>query len=229
MTEQQAGRTSQPDEIYRNFRNLQLRLQRLEHRESFLWWAGVVVMLLLTTAVVSFSLPGLIRDPNPAFQFQLGQAVRALIGLVLIFNTYTIYQQVLIKRLRRQLTEQMTETPVREAVRADHVEIKQGGANSVEAHTVSITQGGAGQVRADEVSVSQGGVGIARAGKLSLAAGASAFAVLADDATVDGGANVFMLLARSTSGDVRPLIDVRSALAIGAGFGLAVSLLRRLR
>ena len=127
------------------------------------------------------------------------------------------------------MTEQMTETPVREAVRADHVEIKQGGANSVEAHTVSITQGGAGQVRADEVSVSQGGVGIARAGKLSLAAGASAFAVLADDATVDGGANVFMLLARSTSGDVRPLIDVRSALAIGAGFGLAVSLLRRLR
>lgn len=127
------------------------------------------------------------------------------------------------------MTDQLTATPAQDEVRAEHVEINQGGAGSVDAHTVSITQGGAGQVRADEVTVSQGGIGLARTGRLSLGQGASAFAVLADDATIESGANVFMLLARNSSGNVRPLLDLRSALAIGAGFGLVVALLRRLR
>jgi hypothetical protein len=127
------------------------------------------------------------------------------------------------------VTEEMTETAVAEPIRADHVEINQGGANSVEAQTVSITQGGAGQVRADEVSVSQGGIGLARAGRLTLGQGGSAFAIVADEATVESGANVFMVLARTASGEARPMLDLRSALAIGIGFGLIVSLLRRLR
>ena len=127
------------------------------------------------------------------------------------------------------MTEQPAVAPIADAVRAEHVEIKQGGANSVEARTVSITQGGAGQVRADEVSVSQGGIGMARAGRLSLAEGGSAFAIVADEATLESGANVFMLLARSTSGDVRPLLDLRSALAIGAAFAVVALLLHRLR
>src|SRR4029077_13069203 len=33
------------------------------------------------------------------------EAIFGLVALVIIFNTYTIYQQVLIKRLRRQLAE----------------------------------------------------------------------------------------------------------------------------
>jgi hypothetical protein len=127
------------------------------------------------------------------------------------------------------VTENVTETAVAEPVRADHVEISQGGANSVEAQTVTITQGGAGQVRADQVSVSQGGIGLARAGRLTLGQGGSAFAVVADEATLESGANIFVVLARTASGDVRPVLDLRSALAIGVGFGFIVSLLRRLR
>jgi len=57
--------------------------------------------------VVSMSLPTLMADPFSAFQFELEQAVRGLVGLVLIFNLYTIYQQILIKRLRGQLAEQI--------------------------------------------------------------------------------------------------------------------------
>jgi hypothetical protein len=114
-----------------------------------------------------------------------------------------------------------------EAVRADHVEISQGGANSIDAQTVSITQGGAGQIRADQVTISQGGVGLARAGKLSISGG-GAFAILSDNANIESGANVFMLLARKASGDVKPLLDLRSALAIGAGFAIASWALRRL-
>ncbi len=64
-------------------------------------------MLLLTAAVVSLSFPNLLKVEDPFFQFSLNQAVRGLVGLVLLFNAYTIYQQVMIKRLRRQLSEQL--------------------------------------------------------------------------------------------------------------------------
>jgi len=82
-------------------------LARLERRDWWLWSAAVVVMLLLTVAVVSMSLPALIANPYSFFQFHLEQAVRGLVGLVLLFNIYTIYQQVLIKRLRAQLASQI--------------------------------------------------------------------------------------------------------------------------
>jgi diguanylate cyclase (GGDEF)-like protein len=82
-------------------------LARLERQDWWLWWAAVVVMLLLTVAVVSLTLPALVAEPHSFFQFNLEQAVRGLVGLVLIFNTYTIYQQVLIKRLRMQLASQI--------------------------------------------------------------------------------------------------------------------------
>ena len=54
------------------------------------------------------------------------------------------------------------------------------------------------------------------------------FAVIADEAKVDAGASIVLLVAGETSGEVRPLLDLPTALAIGAGFGLAVTLLRRL-
>ena len=122
--------------------------------------------------------------------------------------------------------EAMVGTPA--AVRADHVEITQSGAQTVDANTVSISQGGAAQVKAQQVTVSQGGIGLARAGKVELNEGSSAFALIADEARLDAGANVLLLVARETSGEVRPLLDLPTALAIGAGFGLAVTLLRRL-
>jgi hypothetical protein len=113
------------------------------------------------------------------------------------------------------------------AVRADHVEICQGGASSVEATTVSIRQGGAGRIQADEITISQGGAGLVQTDSLKLEEGATAFAVLAGEATVSDGASVFVLLARSVSGGVRPVLDWRAAAAFGAGFGAAFALLRR--
>jgi hypothetical protein len=113
-------------------------------------------------------------------------------------------------------------------VRADHVEISQTGAQNVDAQTVSINQGGAAQVRAQEVTVSQGGIALARAEHVDLREGSSAFAMVADEANVEAGATVLLLVAGETSGEVRPLLTPATALAIGAGFGLAVRLLRRL-
>ena len=120
-------------------------------------------------------------------------------------------------------------TPVVAAAASDHVELNQGGMQSITATSVTLSQGGAGQVHADEMHVSQSGVGLARVGNLTLGDGASAFAVVADQATVEEGSNAFLVVARSFSGDVRPTIDWRTAMAFGAGLGLVVSILRRLR
>jgi diguanylate cyclase (GGDEF)-like protein len=89
--------------------DVQAKLRKLERRDWWLWSLAVVVMLLLTFAVFSMSFPGLIRIDDPYFQYTMDQAVRGLVGLVLLFNAYTIYQQVLMKRLRRQFSNQLEE------------------------------------------------------------------------------------------------------------------------
>jgi len=96
-------------ETFVTIRELQRRLDKLERREWFLWWAVVVVMLLLTTAVVSLSYPELLREANPFAQIQLSQSVRALVGLVLIFNIYTMWQHFQLRQLRGALAEQMAQ------------------------------------------------------------------------------------------------------------------------
>ena len=101
--------------------DLQLSLRRLERRDWWLWWSAVVVILLLTLAVISLSIPALWRDTDSFFQFNLGQAVRALVALVLLFNTYVVYQQLVIKRLRKQLSLQI-DYMARLEVRADQFE-----------------------------------------------------------------------------------------------------------
>jgi len=91
---------------------IQEQLRKLEKRDWWLWSMAVVVMLLLTFAVFSLSFPNLVKTDDPFFQSGLNRAVRGLIGLVLIFNSYTIYQQVMVKRLRRQFSKQLDEMRV---------------------------------------------------------------------------------------------------------------------
>jgi len=87
---------------------VQADLAKLERRDWWLWAMAMIVMLLLTAAVGSLSFPELFNFDDPYFQFSLNQSVRGLVGLVLLFNIYTIYQQVTTKRLRRQLSQQLT-------------------------------------------------------------------------------------------------------------------------
>ena len=112
---------------------------------------------------------------------------------------------------------------------ATTVNITQGGARDIDATTVTINQGGAARVSAEQVTVSQGGVGLVRAEQLTLQEGGNAFAVMADKAHFDPETSVFLLISGSTSGEVKPVLDWRAALAIGAGFALVVSALRRIR
>jgi len=81
------------------------QLRRIEQRDWWVWGYSILVMLLLTFAVISFSLPALHEDLKTFIPLKVGDAVFGLIALVVVFNVYTIYQQILIKRLRRQLAE----------------------------------------------------------------------------------------------------------------------------
>lgn len=116
-----------------------------------------------------------------------------------------------------------------ETVRAENVNLSQGGVKTIEASNVMLSQGGAGQVRAEQMNVEQSGVGLARVEKLTLGNGASAFAVVADQATIEEGSNTFLVVTRTLSGDARPTIDWRGAMAFGAGVGLVLSIMRRVR
>ncbi len=82
-------------------------LRKVERRDWWLWVSAIVVILLLTVAVFSLSVPVIFRETDWFMKFHLSQALRGLLGMVLLFNVYAIYQQVLIKRLRRQMAEQM--------------------------------------------------------------------------------------------------------------------------
>jgi diguanylate cyclase (GGDEF)-like protein len=80
-------------------------LRQIEKRDWWAWAYSILVMFLLTFAVISFSLPALHQGLKTFFNIKVSDAVFGLIVLIIVFNVYTIYQQVLIKRLRRQLAE----------------------------------------------------------------------------------------------------------------------------
>ena len=71
------------------------------------WWlssTGIVVSLLLTLGIVSFVLPALIPGLGP-YSVDASVAVHALVGLVLLFDLYVIFQQVQLFRVRKQIAE----------------------------------------------------------------------------------------------------------------------------
>jgi len=79
--------------------------RRIDRRD---WWVrgySIFVILLLTCAVISLTLPALLAGAETVFNIKYTEAVFGLITLIVLFNIYTIYQDVLIKRLRRQLLE----------------------------------------------------------------------------------------------------------------------------
>lgn len=82
-------------------------LAKLERRDWWLWAVAIGVMLLLTLALVSLTFPGLLKFEDQIFQFNLKEAVRGLLGLVLLFGSYAVYQKLMIWRLRRQFSGQL--------------------------------------------------------------------------------------------------------------------------
>lgn len=84
---------------------IQSGLRKIEKREWWLWGTAVTVTLLLTAGIASF-LPSLMdAQENWETLFSIRQAVWGLLGAVLLFDVYSIHQQIQIQRIRRQLAE----------------------------------------------------------------------------------------------------------------------------
>ena len=88
-----------------SLQEIQAGFERLERREWWRWAMALFIMLLLTLAVFFLSLPGVGKDTFS--QEQLNLTVRGLFALVLVFDFFAIYQQVLISRVRKQLAGQI--------------------------------------------------------------------------------------------------------------------------
>lgn len=104
-----ASMTSQPlPEAKGEPSSFQENLRKLDTRQWWLWSSTVLVLILLTVAVASFAFPALLGKEDGNYSFYLNQSVRALIGIVLLFSVYLVYQQMLIMRMRRQIADQIS-------------------------------------------------------------------------------------------------------------------------
>lgn len=86
---------------------IRTNIRRIARRQWWLWSSGMLVTLLLTLGVASFAFPGLLSETEAFYSFNLNLAVRGLVGLVLLFNVYTVYQQLLIYRIHSRLSDQV--------------------------------------------------------------------------------------------------------------------------
>jgi two-component system, cell cycle sensor histidine kinase and response regulator CckA len=82
---------------------LRVNFRQIERREWWLWAAAAIITLLLTIGLASFLLPNL--DENSGSPILLPRAIHGLVGLVFLFDLYTIYQHLLIHRIRGHLVE----------------------------------------------------------------------------------------------------------------------------
>jgi len=83
----------------------QSHLRRIERREWWLWTTAVIITLLLTAGILSFLPPILRSGEQSESAFTLQRAMWGLVGIVLLFDIYTVYQQLQLHRTRRRLFE----------------------------------------------------------------------------------------------------------------------------
>jgi diguanylate cyclase (GGDEF)-like protein len=88
-------------------RAIRERLRKLDRRQWWLWSSTLLILILLTVAVASFAFPAMLGKEQGTYSFYLNQSVRALVGMVLLFSVYLVYQQTMIIRVRNQMADQI--------------------------------------------------------------------------------------------------------------------------
>jgi diguanylate cyclase (GGDEF)-like protein len=86
---------------------IQRDLRTLGRHDWSLWVLAVIIILSLTAAVITLSTSVLPEIADPFYQFHISQSVRGLVGLVLVFSVYTLFQQVQLRQTRKGLAEQV--------------------------------------------------------------------------------------------------------------------------
>jgi PAS domain S-box-containing protein len=80
-------------------------LLHIERREWWLWATAVIITLLLTAGILSFLPLFLQSSEHSEYMFMLRRAMWGLVAMVLLFDLYTVYQQLQIHRMRGRLFE----------------------------------------------------------------------------------------------------------------------------
>jgi PAS domain S-box-containing protein len=103
-------------------------MRQVEAREWWLWGFAVTVTLGLTAAIVSltFSGPPLLSSSE---WLDLKEWVRGLACLVLLFDVYTLYQQLQLQRIRRELIQRNQLFEVITENAADMIAVIDGAGN----------------------------------------------------------------------------------------------------
>jgi diguanylate cyclase (GGDEF)-like protein len=78
---------------------------RIDQQDSWVRKYSVFVSLLLTSAIVGLAFLALRQNTETSFKLRLTEAIFGLIALIILFNVYTLRQEILIKRLRTQLSD----------------------------------------------------------------------------------------------------------------------------
>src|SRR6202795_1938036 len=79
-------------------------MRQVESREWWLWGFAVTVTLVLTAGIVSLTFPENHLLQNSEW-LNLKEWVRGLACLVLLFDIYTVYQQLQLHQIRRELNQ----------------------------------------------------------------------------------------------------------------------------
>src|ERR1700739_360862 len=80
--------------------------QSSERRQWWLSSSAIAVSLILTSGIVCILLPSMIPQLGPSsYAFDTDIAVHALVGMILIFDLYVVFQQVQLSRFRQRLAE----------------------------------------------------------------------------------------------------------------------------
>lgn len=80
-------------------------LRQPEKQNWWLWGHSIFLIALLVFVVIPFAFPGLREKAENLFGFNRTDVVLCFVALLALLDLYALYQQFLIKRLRRQLAE----------------------------------------------------------------------------------------------------------------------------
>lgn len=111
----------------RDVRQTQADLARLERREWWSWSAALLIIIVLAAAVATLALASVNEEVLTTPQRDL--VLRGLVPLVVIFALFSIRQQLLIGRLRRQFALHMGLMATMEVLRPPTQHQRQGWQN----------------------------------------------------------------------------------------------------
>ncbi len=109
---------------------------------------------------------------------------------------------------------------------AEHATIAQGGARHVEAKTVHVDRGGVVVAEAETLQADQSMIGLAKGQTVIVNEGGAAV-ILAERAEMKSSIVLFAA-AQEISGQAKVIVDVRTALLIGAVMGIIAGLIKAL-